>query len=59
MREILAELGFSSLNQIIGRTDLLRQVSKASSNLDDLDLNPLFVQADAGENKRYCEISAN
>jgi len=23
--------------------------------LDDLDLNPLFVQADSGENKRYCE----
>ena len=31
------------------------QVSKASPNLDDLDLNPLFVQADPGENKRYCE----
>ncbi len=55
VREILAELGVRSLNEIIGRTDLLRQVSKASSNLDDLDLNPLFVQADAGNNKRYCE----
>ena len=55
VREILAELGFESLNDIIGRTDLLRQVSKASANLDDLDLNPLFVQADAGNNKRYCE----
>jgi len=55
VREILAKLGFSSLNEIIGRTDLLRQVSKASPNLDDLDLNPLFVQADAGENLRYCE----
>ena len=33
------------------------QVSKASPNLDDLDLNPLFVQADPGNNKRYCEIS--
>ena len=55
VREILAELGFKSLNEIIGRTDLLMQVSKASPNLDDLDLNPLFVQADSGENKRYCE----
>ena len=55
VREILAELGFKSLNKIIGRTDLLMQVSKASPNLDDLDLNPLFVQADSGENKRYCE----
>ena len=54
VREILASLGFKSLNEIIGRTDLLRQVSKGSENLDDLDLNPLFVQADPGENKRYC-----
>ena len=56
VREILAELGFKSLNEIIGRTDLLMQVSKASPNLDDLDLNPLFVQADSGNNKRYCDV---
>jgi glutamate synthase (NADPH/NADH) large chain len=56
VREILAQIGFKSLNEIIGRTDLLRQVSKASSNLDDLDLNPLFVQADSGENTRYCTV---
>ena len=55
VREILAELGFKSLNEIIGRTDLLMQVNKGSPNLDDLDLNPLFVQADPGNNKRYCE----
>ena len=55
VREILATLGFKSLNEIIGRTDLLMQVNKASPNLDDLDLNPLFVQADPGNNKRYCE----
>ena len=55
VREILAELGFKNLNEIIGRTDLLKQISKGSSNLDDLDLNPLFVQADPGLNKRYCE----
>ena len=55
VREILAELGFKSLNDIIGRTDLMMQVNKASPNLDDLDLNPLFVQADPGNNKRYCE----
>jgi glutamate synthase (NADPH/NADH) large chain len=58
VREILAELGFKSLNEIIGRTDLLMQVNKASPNLDDLDLNPLFVQADPGNNKRYCENSS-
>ncbi len=57
VREILASLGFKNLNEIIGRTDLLRQVSKGSSNLDDLDLNPLFVRADPGKNKTYCENS--
>ncbi len=55
VREILADLGFKNLNEIIGRTDLLKQVSKGSPNLDDLDLNPLFVQADPGKNKKYCE----
>jgi glutamate synthase (NADPH/NADH) large chain len=55
VREILAGLGFKNLNEIIGRTDLLRQVSIGTSNLDDLDLNPLLVQADPGKNKRYCE----
>ena len=41
VREILASIGYKSINEIIGRTDLLRQISKGSSNLDDLDLNPL------------------
>jgi glutamate synthase (NADPH/NADH) large chain len=55
VREILADLGFKKLDEIIGRTDLLRQVSTGSSNLDDLDLHPLFVQADPEDNKRYCK----
>ena len=55
VREILASLGFKSINDIIGRTDLLSQVNKGASNLDDLDLNPLLVQADPGENLRYCK----
>jgi len=55
VREILASLGYKSINEIIGRTDLLTQVNKGSPNLDDLDLNPLLVQADPGENLRYCK----
>ena len=54
VREILANLGFKSLNDIVGRTDLLKQISRGTSNLDDLDLSPLLVQADPGTNKRYC-----
>ncbi len=53
VREILASLGFRSLNEIIGRTDLLAQVSRGAAHLDDLDLNPLLVQAD-GAQARYC-----
>ncbi len=54
VREILSELGFKNLNEIVGRSDLLKQVSRGTSNLDDLDLSPLLVQADPGPNDRYC-----
>ena len=56
VREILAQLGFRKLTDVIGRTDLLRQVSRGSEDLDDLDLNPLLVQADSGPNAPYCTI---
>ncbi|WP_238996957.1 glutamate synthase large subunit [Entomobacter blattae] len=54
VRNILASLGFSSLNEVIGRTDLLKQVSRGASYLDDLDLNSLLAQADPGPHARYC-----
>ncbi|MCX8505283.1 MAG: glutamate synthase-related protein, partial [Alphaproteobacteria bacterium] len=47
-REILASLGARSLEEIIGRTDLLEQVSRGHKDLDDLDLNPLLTRADDG-----------
>ncbi len=56
VREILASLGARSLNEIIGRTDLLFQVNRGGTYLDDLDLNPLLAQADPGEYARYCTI---
>ena len=33
----------------------MAQINKGSPNLDDLDLNPLLVQADPGENPRFCK----
>ena len=54
VREILASLGVRSLTEIIGRTDLLSQVSRGGADLDDLDLNPLLAQADDGGFARYC-----
>ncbi|HYF07724.1 MAG TPA: glutamate synthase large subunit, partial [Acetobacteraceae bacterium] len=56
VREILASLGFRKLTDVIGRTDLLKQVSRGSEDLDDLDLNPLLVQADAGGFAPYCTL---
>jgi glutamate synthase (NADPH/NADH) large chain len=53
VREILASLGFRRLEEVIGRTDLLYQVSRGAEELDDLDLNPLLVQADPGNHARY------
>ncbi|HEX9808447.1 MAG TPA: glutamate synthase large subunit [Alphaproteobacteria bacterium] len=56
VREILASLGARSIQEIIGRTDLLTQVSRGSEHLDDLDLNPLLSQADAGGFPRHCAV---
>src|SRR5581483_8026834 len=56
VREILAALGFRTLNEVIGRTELLEQVSRGAADLDDLDLNPILAQADAGDQARYCTL---
>ena len=56
MREILAQLGYRSLIEIIGRTDLLKQVSRGARYLDDLDLNPLLTQADGGREAAHCTV---
>jgi len=57
VREILASLGFTHLNDIIGRSDLLAQVSRGSEDLVDLDLNNLLAQADSGANARYFTLT--
>ena len=53
VREILARLGFKSLKDIIGRTDLLYQISRGSTHLDDLDLNSLLIQAEKDPSVEY------
>lgn len=52
VREILAKLGVKSLDEVIGRTELLRQVSRGAEHLDDLDLNPILAKVDADESER-------
>ncbi len=48
VREVLASVGAKSIEEVIGRADLLTQVSRGSEHLDDLDLNSLLIQVNAG-----------
>ncbi|MDF2387528.1 glutamate synthase large subunit [Nostoc ellipsosporum NOK] len=57
VREILARLGFKSLDEVIGRTELLRQVSRGAEHLDDLDLNPILAKVDADDAERRFSLS--
>ncbi len=53
VREILASIGARSLDEVIGRADLLTQVSRGSAHLDDLDLNPLLIAVDGASKIKY------
>ncbi len=53
VREILASIGARSMDDIIGRADLLSQVSRGSAHLDDLDLNPLLICVDGADRISY------
>jgi glutamate synthase (NADPH) large chain len=57
VRDILAKLGVRSLDEVIGRTELLRQVSRGAEHLDDLDLNPILAKVDAPDHARRFAIS--
>ena len=57
VREILARLGCKSLDEVIGRTELLRQVSRGAEHLDDLDLNPILAKVDADESERRFSLN--
>ncbi|MBK1665009.1 glutamate synthase large subunit [Rhodospirillum rubrum] len=56
VKEILASLGMRSLDEVVGRTDLLQQVSRGADHLDDLDLNPILVQPDTGSGPNICTM---
>ncbi len=53
VREILASIGARTLDEVIGRADLLTQVSRGSAYLDDLDLNPLLIRVDDASRITY------
>ncbi len=47
VREILASLGARSLEEVVGRTELLQQVKRGSPEVDRIDLSPLLERVDA------------
>ncbi len=53
VREILSQIGARSIDEIIGRADLLTQVSRGAAHLDDLDLNPLLITVDGAHKITY------
>ena len=58
MREIMAKLGIRTVNELVGRTDLL-EPKKAVKHwkAKGLDLSPVLYQPEvSSENGRYCQI---
>ena len=53
VREVLASIGARSLDEVIGRADLLSQVSRGAAHLDDLDLNPMLITVDGADKIVY------
>ena len=58
VREILASLGFTSLNQIIGRTDLLKQIKGETKKHRKLNLKNLLTKVNKNSD-RYCTTKSN
>ena len=58
VREILASLGFTSLNQIIGRTDLLKQIKGETKKHRKLNLKNLLTKVNK-KSDRYCTTKSN
>ncbi|MEM6487989.1 MAG: glutamate synthase-related protein, partial [Pseudomonadota bacterium] len=58
VREIMARIGVRSFDQLIGRADLLNQVSRGASHLDDLDFNPMLVRVDEGEPVQFAPVGS-
>ena len=58
VREILAGLGYTSLNQIIGRTDLLRQIRGETKKHRKINLKNLLIKVNNKSN-RYCTTKSN
>ncbi|MGD2007840.1 MAG: glutamate synthase large subunit [Cellvibrionales bacterium] len=59
-REWLAKLGVKRLEDLIGRTDLLKRLSGTTDKQARLDLSPiLWVDPEAADQPQFCEVESN
>ena len=59
-REWLAKLGVRSLEELIGRVDLLECLPGETAKQQSLDLNPiLWVDEDAADQPQFCQVTSN
>ena len=58
LREIMAELGFRTINEMVGQADVLKVKETMSSNTDQhLDLSALLVKAEPdNQDGAYCQV---
>jgi glutamate synthase (NADPH/NADH) large chain len=59
VREILASVGVESLTDIIGRTDLLSQITGVTAKQSKLDLSPIIAPVVAGEHTALHQTENN
>jgi len=60
VRELLAELGVSKLDDIIGRTEYLHRLPSISGRHRQLDLSPLLATTGlAADSDRFCTVNSN
>jgi glutamate synthase (NADPH/NADH) large chain len=59
-REWMAQVGVRSLEELIGRTDLLEALDGATEKQNKLDLNPLlFKDPEAANQPEFCKVESN
>ena len=59
-REWLAKLGVRSLEELIGRTDLLELIPGVTEKQSHLDLSPiLYSDPEAADQPQFCQVAAN
>ncbi len=57
MRQIMARLGFRTVNEMVGRTDMLKQRQTDHWKAKGIDLSRILHQPDVGpEVGRYCQV---